>query len=424
LAYPVLAEASWGALVVVSHSGELVNYVGSVGLGDDGSLRAVWAVGTPRQLRLASVTDRGGVGPRATFAVLPAGERVAALTSEPLSAGRTLVVWQTGATIRLATLAANGRRLRSYSFPGYAGDVASAEVGASVTGLRNGGALLCWTSRAGGRFSVHTGVVSAAGALRVVATTVANPGPFLAVQAPGWCGVAASRRNAVIAWVAENQQVHVGEAPPHVFLQRFVAGGGLSQPILLNANIASPFVPSSMTVSPTGAVAMSWVAGGPGGGISAEPEMLWITAGNDVGQAISLEPLHSGHRRVTLEAVGANRVVALIGAYDWLLAEEVDATGQVSARSRVYGDAIDFESASNGSKIVVAWQSQSAGAPFATEWARGRLHALSQLGPCDKQGDCAQLGGVAMNKQGEASSLLDLPGTNPSGAGIAATFHS
>jgi hypothetical protein len=139
------------------------------------------------------------------------------------------------------------------------------------------------------------------------------------------------------------------------------------------------------------------------------------------GPVIQLPPSASSGVSLMLDAVGSTRVVALIGSYSSILAEEVDPSGQIIASSRVSRGLHDnyLDAASNGTKIVAAWPNADAGGPdFSSVWSHGHWLPPTRLGTCTTE--CPTLGGLAIDPEGQASALLNIPG--PAGSGVEATF--
>ncbi len=150
-------------------------------------------------LWFAPITAVGAIATPTVLATVPAArtqQSVRGLDSEPLSASRTLVVWQVEDirkdTVRLLTVSASGRVLRSESFAGYLGDFHGG--GPAVTSVGDDGALVCWTSWSASGLEVHVGSVSPSGAVRVAVADEPSS------SRSGWCTVAASHGRGVVAW--------------------------------------------------------------------------------------------------------------------------------------------------------------------------------------------------------------------------------
>ncbi len=407
--------------MLVSTKGQYQSFSSTVGLGDDGVLRAAWAQGYPQQVWYAPVTTAGSLAtPTKLGTVPPALDRsIADLATEPLGDGRALVVWQSGSTLRLDTLTATGRLLSSHRFAGQLGALRNPGATApSVTRFGGDGALLCWTHQSGETLIANVGVVSATGAMRVIKASTPNPNPF--EGGPGSCGVAAAAGKAAIVWQGETIPQTTEEPPTQLLLQRLVPGGGLAPPVTVDTGGGIASV-SSVSMTATGSVAVSWVDSLVGDAQYNLPQMVWVSADGTVGPVITLLRHAVGYRSVALEAIGPDRVVAVIGAANWLAAEEVDLAGQITAPSKVSGGgATTFRIASNGSTVLVAWQGVAPLlTPYTTEWSDGRLQTPAPVEACN---NCAQLIGVSINDRGATSALVSEPNMTRLGADVAATF--
>jgi hypothetical protein len=332
------------------------------------------------------------------------------LASEPLSGGRTLVVWQmamafspTRGTTHLATLSAAGRRLQSVSYPGLGASFLS---GGGIVRLDDGGALTCWTRQSDSGFSgARVAVVSPTGAVSVSVGGSANANPPSAEDVLfSSCAVAATGSDAVVLW-------DYSDTPqPTWYLQRLLGTGQLTPPILVSPDVTVGDAPPSIAVTSTGAVAISWIEelGPISDGVS-KAEMRWITPGDTVGPVIGLQRARTGNRSARLYAIGPTSVIALVGDYSALLAEEVDTTGLITDRSHIgHASASGVQSAASDSGIVAAWQDQS-GSLYAAKWTNGQWQPASTIGTCvSTTPACAQLAGVAINARGEAAILTDV----------------
>lgn len=128
------------------------------GLGDDGMLRVLWGEG--RSMRMALMTARGRVLRR--FVVAHKKDPSSRPTiAAPLPGGRTVVQYEAGNRIVVASFDRTGRRLHARRFPGTTGGNGKSPL----ISRGRAGAALCWTAGRSTDVQVSTALISPTGVI-------------------------------------------------------------------------------------------------------------------------------------------------------------------------------------------------------------------------------------------------------------------
>jgi hypothetical protein len=363
------ATASWTAPVAVSPLGQKHTTL-SLAFDDDGVLRPIWAQG--RTLRVATVRRSGAISRRLTAARMRDPNGGTSLT-HALAGGRTMLLFQAGASLRIRTIDGRGRTLATRTVRG-----GSASIGSSPYARLAGSAVLaCWMrqTRSGRRYDmqVQAAVIRGDGTIGSPVTIAEDAGE---TSVMGDCSVAASGPHGLVQWAMgtprRDTQIFVRRISPAGVTGAPIPVMPAAQPLVVNGG--EPYV----DVTSTGRIVASWLASdaqGRGRRIPGTRWLRWISAADMPEPPAVIETYRdAGDAEFALHAIGEDRAVLFSAPGRGVSAAIADGAGTITPPVRLFdGPAYLLSTDGNGREVALGWQSvqRRVSSVYATRWSVG-----------------------------------------------------
>jgi hypothetical protein len=331
----------------VTRHGESGSY--GVALGDDGLLRVPWVRGRTIGVALLS---HGRVLRRFVVDRKPSPGRPTGVAALP--GGRTVVEYESGTRIVLASFNRRGKRLHARRFSGSMGEPTLEPL----ISRGSDGAAVCWVASRASDVPVSAAVISPSGVIGR-RLTVMPPAPKTVGDT---CSITRDQEgNAVVVW----PEIRALPGPPRGrrvsrVLVRTISREGRLGPVTTARPEQDPgnltYEPPVAVVAADGTVGVGWTVSD--GSRRAHHRMRWIAADGAAGPAIDLDAPSRRPGGLTLEPSGDGAVAIIVKGDKTVTVRDVrtDATvgpGQalLTARTAAY-----VYSRSNGQTVAVAAQ--------------------------------------------------------------------